>query len=108
VQLRSYRLLAQLGGVRTWREPPQTVPAADAGSLLARSLAQISAALESTEAPAGAAPHIETLTETVSAHEQASVLRQRLVDAIDEARALGADLAAAQAWEAARLAGKNH
>jgi len=108
VQLRSYRLLAQLGGVRTWREQPQAVPAADAKALLARSLAQISAALEAPDAPAGAAPHIEALTETVSAHEQASVLRQRLLDAIDEARALGADLAAAQAWEAARLAGKHH
>jgi hypothetical protein len=33
-------------------------------------------------------------------------LHQRLRDAADEAAALGADLAAAQAWEAARLQGK--
>jgi uncharacterized membrane protein YccC len=107
VQLRSYRLLAQLGGVRTWREQPQVVPAADAGALLARCLAQIGAALDSVGAAAEAPAHVEALTETVSAHEEAAVLRQRLVDAIEEARALGADLGAAHAWEAARLADKD-
>jgi hypothetical protein len=46
---------------------------------------------------------VEALTETISAQEEASLLRQRLRDAADEARALGADLSAADAWEAARL-----
>jgi len=106
VQLRSYRLLAQLGGVRTWREQPRTVPSADAGPLLARSLAQIGAALDATGSAGETSGPIEALTETVSAREEAAVLRQRLLDAIDEARALGSDLSAAQAWEASRLAGK--
>jgi uncharacterized membrane protein YccC len=107
VQLRSYRLLAQLGGVRTWREQPTVVPAADAGPLLAGSLAQIGVALDAGDAPAQATAPVEAVTETVSPNEPRAVLRQRLVDAIAEARALGTDLAAAQSWEAARLAGKD-
>ena len=106
VQLRSYRLLAQLGGVRTWREQPRDEPAPDAGSLLARSLAQIGSALESSAIQAATQEHADAATETVSAHEAAAVLRQRLVDAIGETQALGADLRAAQAWEATRLANK--
>jgi Fusaric acid resistance protein-like/FUSC-like inner membrane protein yccS len=105
-QLRSYRLLAQLGGVRTWREQPHAMPEPEAEPLLTRSLAKISAGLEAAGDMAEAPAHIETLTETVSAHEASAALRQRLVDAIAEARALGADLAAAQAWEASRLARK--
>lgn len=107
IQLRSYRLLAQLGGVRTWREQPQSVPAADVDALLARCLTSIDGALEPRRGPDAASTDtapIEALTETVSAHESAAVLRRRLVDAVDEARALGADLAAAQAWDAARIA----
>lgn len=107
VQLRSYRLLAQLGGVRTWREQPHVTPAPDSGPLLEQRLAQINAALTLNGAPAHDSAHIEALTETVSAHEEVGVLRQRLIDAASEARALGADLAAAQAWEATRLAGKD-
>ena len=107
VQLRSYRLLAQLGGVRTWREQPHAVPSADAASLLAYSLAQITDALQSPRMAVGDAAHVEAFTETVSAHADTAVLRQRVSDAIAEARTLGADLAAAHAWEAARLAEKD-
>jgi uncharacterized membrane protein YccC len=103
VQLRSYRLIAQLGGVRTWREQPQALPAHEAEPLLARSLALIRSALELPRPGAGLHPgHVAALTETVSAHEEAALLRQRLHDATDEARALGADLAAAHAWQADR------
>ena len=103
VQLRSYRLIAQLGGVRTWREQPQALPADEAEPLLARSLALIRSALELPRPGAGLQPgHVAALTETVSAHEEAALLRQRLHDATDEARALGADLAAAHAWQADR------
>jgi uncharacterized membrane protein YccC len=106
LQLRSYRLLAQLGGVRTWREQPQALPASVAEPLLATSLARITSALQSTATSlpsmASTMP-VEALTETISAQEEASLLRQRLRDAADEARALGADLSAADAWEAARL-----
>jgi uncharacterized membrane protein YccC len=108
VQLRSYRLLAQLGGVRTWREQPQALPPDQAAPLLALHLARITAALEQAAAPsdtAAAAP-VQARTETIGPHEEATRLHQRLRDAADEAAALGADLAAAQAWEAARLQGK--
>jgi uncharacterized membrane protein YccC len=108
VQLRSYRLLAQLGGVRTWREQPSTVPQADSGPLLAGGLAQIGVALEGGDAPPAEPAPVEVVTETISATEARAVLRQRLVDAVAEARALGSDLAAAYAWESARLAGKEH
>ncbi len=116
VQLRSYRLLAQLGGVRTWREQPQALPASDAEPLLQESLSQITAGLqppivarETSEAsdtqPAdetpGSAP-VATLSETVSAHDENDLLLQRLHDAVAEAVALGQDLAKARAWEAAR------
>jgi uncharacterized membrane protein YccC len=109
LQLRSYRLLAQLGGVRTWREQPQALPENIAEPLLAASLARIEAALQANtgaaSATASAAP-VEALTETISPGEEAGLLNQRLRDATDEARALGADLSAAQAWEAARLEDK--
>jgi uncharacterized membrane protein YccC len=105
LQLRSYRLLAQLGGVRTWREQPQALPASVAEPLLATSLARITSALQSTAATVPSMTStmpVEALTETISAQEEASLLRQRLRDAADEARALGADLSAADAWEASR------
>jgi uncharacterized membrane protein YccC len=109
VQLRSYRLLAQLGGVRTWREQPQALPERDAQPFLAACLAQIESALKaeplSTPSITPSMP-IEASTETISAHEEAGLLRQRLRDAAEEARALGAELSAAQAWEAARLEDK--
>ena len=105
-QLRSYRLLAQLGGVRTWREQPHVMPESEAEPLLARSLAQIDAGLEAAGTMADASAHVEALTETVSPQEASAALRQRLVDAVTEARALGADLAAAQSWEASRLAAR--
>ena len=105
VQLRSYRLLAQLGGLRTWREQPRALPAAEAEPMLAAHLARITAALESpsTGALATTVAPVEARTETISSNEEAAQLHQRLRDAADEARALGTDLAAAQAWEAARL-----
>jgi uncharacterized membrane protein YccC len=106
LQLRSYRLLAQLGGVRTWREQPQALPASVAEPLLATSLERITSALQSTATSLPSMTStmpVEALTETISAQEEASLLRQRLRDAADEARALGADLSAADAWEAARL-----
>lgn len=106
VQLRSYRLLAQLGGLRTWREQPRALPDAEAQPLLAAHLARITAALESTSASVESAAPIEARTETISGHEEATQLHQRLRDAADEARALGADLAAAQAWEMERLQDK--
>jgi uncharacterized membrane protein YccC len=107
VQLRSYRLLAQLGGVRSWREQPQALPAPQVEALLASHLVLIDAALQATDAATAVntAP-VEARTETIGAHEEADRLHQRLRDAADEARALGADLAAAQAWEAARLQDK--
>jgi uncharacterized membrane protein YccC len=109
VQLRSYRLLAQLGGVRTWREQPQALPAEQTDPLLARALAGISTALELPDANAAAssAEPVATLTETMSPHEGGALLGRRLRDAAAEAGALGADLAAAHAWEAARLANKD-
>ena len=105
VQLRSYRLLAQLGGLRTWREQPRALPADQARPLLAAHLARITTALETAFAVPPAVP-VEARTETISGHEEAAQLHQRLRDAADEARALGTDLAAAQAWEAARLQDK--
>jgi len=107
VQLRSYRLLAQLGGVRTWREQPQAQPAQQTDALLARTLARIASALELPHAGAATTAHVATLTETMSPHESLVLLGRRLRDAAAEADALGADLAAAHAWEAARLAGKD-
>jgi uncharacterized membrane protein YccC len=106
VQLRSYRLLAQLGGMRTWREQPQALPAEQARPLLAAHLARIAAALDAGPAPVTVAAPVEARTETISPNEEAAALHQRLRDAADEARALGADLAAAQAWETARLQDK--
>ena len=103
VQLRSYRLLAQLGGLRTWREQPRALPDEEAQPMLAAHLARITAALESSSRTAESAEPVEARTETISSHEESAQLHQRLRDAADEARALGADLAAAQAWEAARL-----
>ena len=104
VQLRSYRLLAQLGALRTWREQPGALPAAEAEPLLTSHLARIVAALESGEgvAPMTQAP-VEARTETISGVEATMRLHHRLRDATDEARALAADLAAAEAWETARL-----
>jgi hypothetical protein len=52
--------------------------------------------------PTATAAPVEARTETISPHEEAAQLHQRLRDADDEAAALGADLAAAQAWELAR------
>lgn len=106
VQLRSYRLLAQLGGVRAWREQPRALPDAQAAPLLAAHLARITAALEASSKPDASLAPVEARTETISGHEEAAQLHQRLRDAADEARALGVDLAAAQAWEAARLQDK--
>ncbi|HZT56570.1 MAG TPA: FUSC family protein [Burkholderiaceae bacterium] len=103
VQLRSYRLLAQLGGLRTWREQPRALPATEAAPLLAAHLARITAALAASSAATGTDAPIEARTETISGFEELAQLHRRLDDAADEARALGADLAAAQAWEAARL-----
>jgi len=108
IQLRSYRLVAQLGGVRTWREQPQALSPQQAEPLLGRALAGITAALELPRADRGLATgqRVDTVTETISAHEDGAVLNRRLRAAADEAGALGADLAAAHAWEATRLAGK--
>lgn len=104
IQLRSYRLLAQLGGVRTWREQPQAMPADRAAPLLAMHLARIEAALQAPgpNAASAAAP-VAARTETITSHEETADLLQRLRDAADEARALGTELAAAHAWEAERL-----
>jgi uncharacterized membrane protein YccC len=102
VQLRSYRLLAQLGGLRTWCEQARDLPAAAVGVLLAQALMDINAAFESTDAPARTPAAVATLTETVSAREAFEALRRRLVAAGAEAAALGADLNAARAWEASR------
>lgn len=106
VQLRSYRLLAQLGGMRTWREQPQALPEQQARPLLDAHLARITAALDAKSASIAVAAPVEARTETISSNEEAAALHQRLRDAADEARALGADLAAAQAWETARLQDK--
>lgn len=120
VQLRSYRLLAQLGGLRTWREQPSAVATDATAGLLADTLAAITAALPSAgDAAAGtldirqdlSAPHAESpvaaVSETISSVEPVAALRRRLRDAIDEALALGADTRAAQAWQPARTrAGK--
>ena len=103
VQLRSYRLLAQLGGLRTWREQPRALPDEEAQPMLDAHLARITTALESSSQAAESDAPVEALTETISGHEEVAQLHQRLRDAADEARSLGADLAAAQAWEAARL-----
>lgn len=106
LQLRSYRLVAQLGGVRTWREQPRTVGADAATPLLAASLAEIRAALaplaHASPAPQRPLDRVQALTETVSNEELAGALDQRLSAAGVEARALGADLDAMQAWEMER------
>ena len=107
VQLRSYRLLAQLGGLRTWREQPGAMPAEAARPLLDAHLARITSALDAPATGVEAANEpVEARTETITVHEHVAQLHRRLRDAADEARALGADLAAAQAWEAARLQDK--
>lgn len=111
VQLRSYRLLAQLGGVRIWRAQPQALQSDEAAPLMLDHLTRISAALQpgvtlaaaSQPAPTSPAAPIEVRTETITPQEEGAWLLQRLHDAVDEARALGADLANAQVWEAARL-----
>jgi uncharacterized membrane protein YccC len=107
VQLRSYRLLAQLGGLRTWREQPQALAAEVVQPVFDAHLAGISAALAAGVAPNtdDGAP-VEASTETIAAHEEVAMLRQRLMDASQESRALGGDLAAAQAWEAERMQDK--
>jgi uncharacterized membrane protein YccC len=103
LQLRSYRLLAQLGGVRTSREQPRALPPDQAEPLLAAGLASITAALDTRAAAASPSnAHIHALTETVAPHEEAALLRQRLRHASDEAQALALDLAAAHAWQVAR------
>jgi uncharacterized membrane protein YccC len=103
VQLRSYRLLAQLAGLRTWREQPQALSAADVQPVLDAYLARIADALGAGAkvVTSDAAP-IEASTETISPVEATSALRRRLNDAIAEARALATDLASAEAWQAAR------
>jgi uncharacterized membrane protein YccC len=110
VQLRSYRLLAQLGGLRTWREQPRALPAEVVDPVLANHLARISAALLSdgpgSEPRGTPEPAVSAFSETIPNDEEASRLGRRLHDAAAEAQALGADLGAAQAWEAARLQGK--
>jgi len=105
VQLRSYRLLAQLGGVRTWREQTQALAPEEVEPVLAQALMRVTASLDPAHAPGARAPdeRVATLTETISRHEGGALLGRRLRDAIVEAEALGNDLAAAQAWEAARL-----
>ena len=109
VQLRSYRLLAQLGGLRTWREQPQALAADDVQPVLDDWLVRIEAALQPTAAAAaGQGAPVEASTETIAAHEQTAQLRQRLRDATEESSALGTDLAEAQAWEATRLDQKQH
>ena len=104
VQLRSYRMLAQLGGLRTWREQPQALPPEQVQPVLDAHLERMIAALEaqSRAAQASEAP-VQASTETIAADEEIAVLRQRLVDATNESYALGTDLAAAEAWEAERL-----
>lgn len=104
IQLRSYRLLAQLGGVRAWREQPQAMPADRAAPLLAAHLARIVAALQAPgPSAASATAPVEARTETITSHEPTAGLLQRLRDAADEAHALATDLAAAHAWETERL-----
>lgn len=108
VQLRSYRLLAQLGGLRTWREQPQAMPSETLQPIFDAHLSRINAALGHGD-PAAAvsdAP-VTASSETIASHEEVLALRQRLVDAERESAALGADLAAAQAWEAERAGGKH-
>ena len=109
VQLRSYRLLAQLGGVRTWREQTQALAPDEVEPVLAQTSQRIAASLSLSRATTDAASsdHVEALTETVSRHEGGALLGRRLRDAVVEADALGTDLAAAQAWEAARLSNKD-
>lgn len=127
VQLRSYRLLAQLGGLRTWREQPQAVTTDAAAALLAETLSQIDAALtpggSAPDEPSGPSPieasatasgpaaaplvaalPVTVVTETVTSHELTAALRRRLRDAVDEAAALGADIRAARRVEAAHSA----
>lgn len=108
VQLRSYRLLAQLGGLRTWREQPQALSNEAVQPLLDAHLVRINTALErgtlpdpSQEVPVAAS------SETIATHEEVVVLAKRLTDAARESGALGADLARAQAWEADRLHGRH-
>lgn len=119
VQLRSYRLLAQLGGVRLWRAQAGNLQSDEAMPLILDHLKRISAALQpvpaattTTAAPpaqTGSAAPIAVRSETLTAHDESEGTRllQRLHDAVDEAGALGTDLAGAQSWEAARLRKKN-
>lgn len=108
IQLRSYRLLAQLGGVRIWREQPAGAFAAtERDAMLAAGLARILDALQpkpdDTAGTAGTAPeHVQALSEALSPSEEEGLLQQRLVDAETEAAALGNDLDRAHDWEMAR------
>lgn len=103
IQLRSYRLLAQLGGLRTWREQPQTLSNETMQPVLDAHLGRITAALDRGHpTPADIDAPVEARTETIDAHAETTVLRRRLLDAAKESSALGADLSEAQRWEAQR------
>jgi uncharacterized membrane protein YccC len=104
IQLRSYRLLAQLGGVRIWREQPQTLAAGERDAMLTAGLERILAALKAKSGDAAdASPdHVRALSETLSPSEEDGLLQQRLHDAAVEAAALGADLDRAHDWEMTR------
>jgi len=93
-------LLAQLGG-DAHAGASSAGLAAERRTLAAEHLARITSALEAPgRVRRSAATPIEARTETITAHEEAACCNQRLRDAADEARALDATSAAAQAWEA--------
>jgi uncharacterized membrane protein YccC len=104
IQLRSYRLLAQLGGVRIWREQPTGLALEERDAMLQAGLGRIVESLTPRPANAAAAPpaHVRALSETLSPSEEDGLLQQRLYDAADEALALGADLDRAHDWEMTR------
>lgn len=106
VQLRSERLLAQFDDLRMGQDQLPTEPDPNAAPMFAP-LARSTAALPPLpSSPIDRAPTTGRM-EPVDVRDEASGLHrsmhQRLRDATSEASALGADLAAAHAWEAARL-----
>ena len=112
MQVRSYRLLAQLSAVRLWREQPAQADASHAAPLLAHALKAIEAVLGDPSAQPGphdaekAAAPAPVLTEMLPATEaEGAGLPKRLQDAIDEARAVGRELALLLQWEISRRSG---
>lgn len=107
LQVRSYRLLAQLSAVRLWREQPAQADATHAAPLLAHAMGTIESALKSPadelSTPSALHATSQVLTETLPRDAASGAgLPKRLQDAMDEARAVARELAVLLNWEQRR------